>query len=171
MATRKTVEIKIPLIGETVSIEGTPEQVDGRTMKLDLTRILRGKSMEGIFVISSKNLEAHPKKLNLLNFHIRRLIRKGTNYIEDSFDAKCKDVTLRIKPFLITRKKVSRSIRKAIRDRAKEIILDFCKERESAEVFSEVVASKIQKDLSVALKKIYPLAVCEIRVLERKKQN
>jgi len=34
------------------------------------------------------------------------------------------------------------------------------------EVASEVMANKIQKELSLKLKKIYPLALCEIRVLE-----
>ena len=170
MAARKFSEIKIPLIGETIEIEGTAEQLEGRTMKLDLTRVLRGKSIEGIFVIDAKEMQAHPKKFTLLNFYIRRVMRKGTDYIEDSFACNCKDAVLRIKPFMITRKKVSRKIRKAIRDKAKEMIISDFTGKTANECFSEVVSSRILKELSSKLKKIYPLSVCEIRVLEKEKQ-
>jgi len=36
--------------------------------------------------------------------------------------------------------------------------------RTSKELFSEVMTNKLQKELSLKLKKIYPLALCEIRV-------
>ena len=106
MAAKKIVEIRIPLIEETIEVEGTAEQLEGRTIRLDLTRILNGKSIEGVFVINAKELIAYPRKLTLLNFYIRRVIRKGTDYIEDSFACKSKDALLRIKPFMIARRKV-----------------------------------------------------------------
>jgi ribosomal protein S3AE len=36
----------------------------------------------------------------------------------------------------------------------------------SLELFSDIMVGKIQKELSLKLKKIYPLALCEIRILE-----
>ncbi|MBS3090725.1 hypothetical protein J4433_03065 [Candidatus Pacearchaeota archaeon] len=170
MAAKKIVEIRIPLIEETIEVEGTAEQLEGRTIRLDLTRILNGKSIEGVFVINAKELIAYPRKLTLLNFYIRRVIRKGTDYIEDSFACKSKDALLRIKPFMIARRKVSRKIRKALRDKAKEIIISSCQDKSAEEIFSEVLSARIQKELASKLKKIYPLAVCEIRVIEKEKQ-
>ena len=94
------------------------------------------------------------------------MIRKGTNYVEDSFSTDCKDARIRIKPFLITRRKVSRAVRKALRNKAREELTNYVKEKNSEEIFNEIIRNQIQKQLSLKLKKIYPLSLCEIRVLE-----
>ena len=94
------------------------------------------------------------------------MVRKGTNYVEDSFSAKCKDETLRIKPFLITRRKVSRAVRKALREKAREELTNYVKDKKSEDVFNDVMQNQLQKPLSLKLKKIYPLSLCEIRILQ-----
>jgi ribosomal protein S3AE len=99
-------------------------------------------------------------------YFLKRMVRKGTNYVEDSFSAKCEDAQMRIKPFLVTRRKVSRKVRKALRDKAREEIIDYIKNKKSAELFDEIAKNTLQKPLSIKLKKIYPLSLCEIRVLK-----
>ena len=111
-----------------------------------------------------------PKKVELMPYFLRRMVRKGTNYVEDSFDAECKDAKLRIKPLLVTRRKVSRAIRKELRNKMKEELTDYVKNKESEQLFDEVLKSQIQKVLSLRLKKVYPLALCEIRILESKEK-
>lgn len=101
------------------------------------------------------------------------MVRKGTNYVEDSFSAECKDAFVRIKPFLITRKKVSRAVRKALREKAKEELINYVKGKSAEILFDELLKNSIQKFLSLKLKKIYPLSFCEIRIfkLERLKDE
>ena len=93
-------------------------------------------------------------------------MRKGTDYAEDSFEAECHDHTTIIKTLLITRRRVSRSVLKALREEARKFILSYVKTRKAEELFSEIMTNKLQKQLSLKLKKIYPLALCEIRVFK-----
>jgi len=93
------------------------------------------------------------------------MMRKGTNYVEDSFLAQCKDNQMRIKPFLITRRKVSRAVRKALRNKAKEELIKYTETKTSDELFEDLMRNTIQRELSLRLKKVYPLSLCEIRML------
>ncbi len=169
MVAKKSTEIKIPLLGTSINAEGNTEEFEGKTIKMDLTRMLKGRSIEVVFVVNSKELKAYPKKLSLLTFYIIRLMKKGINYVEDSFSCKSKDANLKVKPFLITRKKVSRRIRKALREKAKEFIINYCQDKSAEEIFYDAISAKLQKELAAKLKKIYPLSVCEIRVMEKEK--
>ena len=90
--------------------------------------------------------------------------------MEDSFSVNCKDAQLRVKPFLITRRKVSRAVRKALRVKAKEELIEYIKDKTSEILFDDLVKNKLQKPLSLKLKKIYPLSLCEIRVFELEKE-
>ncbi len=166
---KKFLPVKIPLLNLEKEILGTNiESLNNKTIKIDLTRSLRGKSLGIIFLVNSdkEKATAVPKKLNLMGFFIRRMIRKGTDYVECSFSAECKNKILKIKPFMITRKKVSRRVRKALRNASKNYIKDYIKNKLVGEIFSDIISNKLQKNLSLKMKKIYPLSLCEIRVLE-----
>lgn len=97
------------------------------------------------------------------------MMRKGTDYVEDSFSVKCKDSELKIKPILITRRKVSKAVRNALRTKAKQEIEDYLKTKTAETIFEDVLRNKIQKELSLKLKKVYPLSLCEIRALKVEK--
>ena len=168
---KKFFEVEIPLIGEEIELLAYEmQELEGKNVKLDLTRILRGKGTElkAKIKIEGNKATAIPQSLTVLPYYIRRAVRKGTNYIEDSFIVDCKDEQIIIKPFLVTRKKVSRQVRKALRERAKEEIINYVKDKEAEELFEDLLKNKFQKPLSLILKKIYPLSLCEIRVLEIK---
>jgi ribosomal protein S3AE len=94
------------------------------------------------------------------------MIRKGSDYIEDSFIVECKDAKATIKPYMITRNKISRAVRAEIRNEVKKYIESYAKARTIKEIMSDIISNKIQKELSLKSKKIYPLALCEIRVFE-----
>jgi len=171
---KKFFEIDIPLTGDKFeSYANSPEELKGRSIKIDLTRKLKGKSVDVVFSTALENgkLVAHPKKITLLPFFIRHMLHKGSSYVEDSFNAETKDAKVVIKPFLITRKKVSRAVRKTLRNSAKNWILDYLKEKTSFQVFDEILTGQLQKPLSQKLKKVYPLAICEIRVFEIKNSS
>jgi ribosomal protein S3AE len=170
---KKFFDVEIPIISKQTQMQAyeIPE-LNGRLMKYDLTRILRGKSIMLTLKVKVEGNGATtiPTKLVLMPYFLRRMIRKGTNYVEDSFSAECQDAKLRIKPLLVTRKKVSRAVRNALRVKAREELINYVKDKPSTELFNQVLNNQIQKPLSMKLKKIYPLALCEIRVLESKEK-
>lgn len=166
---KKFFEVKMPLTNSQVHLYGKSiEEMDNSVIKLDLTRNLRGKNLEMRAKVVNNNgvLEGKPLSMQLIGSYTHRAARKGTDYVEDSFETDCKDAKIRIKPFLITRKHVSRSVRNALREMTKKHLESYAKVRTMEELFSEIMSNKIQKELSFKLKKIYPLALCEIRMIE-----
>ena len=171
MAERKRfINVEIPILETTIQVLGTLENLDKKTIKLDLTRQLRGKGLEIVLRIFNHDgkLIAVPKKLELMKAYIRRMMRKRADYVEDSFVAQCADIKTTIKPFLITRKRVSRAVRKNLRNTAKEFILDYVKDKTYNELAEEVLEGIFQKAMLPKLKKVYPLSFCEFRIFETK---
>ncbi|MEK6928084.1 MAG: hypothetical protein AABX11_06655 [Nanoarchaeota archaeon] len=173
--TRKKVmnqffEVKAPLTSAKISLYGASMQaIAGRRVRIDLSRNLRGKNLELCMKvkIEGEGLVAEPFALNLFSSYIRRMMRSGSDYVEDSFKASCKDEDYVVKPFFLTRKKVSRAIRAAIRDGARDYLTAYMTSRTGIELFSDIISGKIQRELSLKLKKVYPLAFCDIRIFER----
>lgn len=169
---KKFHEIDIPILNEKLeAFIGGHDEINGKTIRFDLTRKLKGKSVDLILKIEAtkEKAVAYPKKLILLPFFIKHMIHSGISYVEDSFSAETREDVVIVKPFLITRKKVSRAVRNALRNSTKNWIIDYLKEKTTEEIFSEALSNQLQKSLSIKLKKIYPLAICEIRILEVKK--
>ncbi|PIN94007.1 hypothetical protein COU54_00850 [Candidatus Pacearchaeota archaeon CG10_big_fil_rev_8_21_14_0_10_31_24] len=167
-------DVKAPMTSAKISLYASSEQeIVGKVVTLDLTKSLRGKAFEMKLKVEmvDNELVAEPVSLWLSGSYIRRMVRKGTDYVEDSFVASCKDADVIIKPFLITRNKVSRAVRHALRKTARDYVEKYLTTRTSKELFSEITANKLQKELSLKLKKVYPLALCEIRVFEIKNKR
>ncbi len=168
---KKFFEVDIPLLGDKYELFAyLQEDLDKKTIKIDMARRLKGKSLDLIFRIKLQEgkLAAEPKKLILLPFFIKHMLRKGISYVEDSFAAETKESKIIVKPFLITRKKVSRAVRKTLRNSGRNWIMDYAKTKTSSELFEDILSGQLQKALGIKLKKIYPLALCEIRMLEIK---
>lgn len=166
---KRFYDVEIPLIDkETQLRDYEKESLNGKFLTYDLTRYLRGKNSVLVFKIKADKDRAiaSPRSLRLLPSFLRRMVRKGTNYVEDSFFADCKNAKVRIKPFIITRRKVSCAVRKALRDKAREELVNYVKKKSVGELFDDILKNNLQKTLSLKLKKIYPLSLCEIRVLK-----
>lgn len=170
---KKFFDVEIPVIKSKIKLLAySIEELNNRNIKLDLTRVMRGQGVEAVFKLKvNGNAVASPIKFLVLSSFISRMMRKSVSYVEDSFSAECSNCYLRIKPFLITRKKVTRAVRKALRDEARKYIQDYAKDKEKDEIFSDLINSKLQRSLSLKLKKIYPLAFCEIRHLSLEKEK
>ena len=171
---KKFFDVEIPILKKLTQLYAyNIEELEGRIIKYDLTRFLRGKN--ALFISKVKIIKDQatsiPKEFIILQTFIRKIVRKGTNYVEDSFLAQCKDAQLKIKPFLVTRRKVSRAVRKALRNKAREEIIEYVKDKTSETIFKDLLKNQLQKPLSLKLKKIYPLSVCEIRVLKVEKDE
>jgi ribosomal protein S3AE len=169
---KKFFDVEMPLINKQTQLLGYDiSELDGKFIKYDLTRILRGKSILIQFKVSVKDnkIIALPRGIVLMPYFLRRMIRKGTDYVEDSFLAESKDASLNIKPFLITRRKVSKRVRRGLRDKTREEIKRYIKDKTSERIFEEILKNKMQKELSQILKKIYPLSLCEIKSMDIEK--
>ncbi len=166
---KKFQDVEIPLVRLRIELIGDSiEEIKDKTIKLDLTRQLRGKNIEVVFktYIEKEKLIARPIKIILAPYFIRRIIRKRISYVEDSFLTPSQESMLKIKPFLITRKRVSRAVRKTLRNKARNWLEDYISQKTNNEIFNDLISNKLQRPLSLILKKTYPLSFCEIRHLE-----
>lgn len=171
---KRFFNVEIPLINkETQVIAYEIEDLNGVHIKYDLTRMLRGKSMllQSKIKVEEEKAKAYPKQIQLMPFYLVKMMRKGTNYVEDSFSTESKDSVIRIKPFLITRRKVSRAVRNALRKKCREELIEYLKDKTSEEIFQDILRNNLQKSLSFKLKKIYPLSLCEIKNLRIEKEK
>lgn len=166
---RKFIQVDIPMLNTKIELIGDAvKDIENKTIKFDLTRQLKGKSVEGDFRIQIKDNKAiaQPFRLKLMSYFIRRMIRKRISYVEDSLHMPSQESMLIVKPFLITRKRVSRAVRKTLRNKCKNWLEDYISQKTNEEIFTEILSNRMQKSLSLILKKTYPLSLCEIRMLQ-----
>jgi len=106
MATKKGTkkeffEVVTPVTSTKISLyAAAPEELNGKVVTIDLTRSLRGKSfiMKMRVKAEGEKLTAEPMGLELAGSYIRRMFRKGADYVEDSFEMECRDGKAIIKP-------------------------------------------------------------------------
>ncbi|MEM2933031.1 MAG: hypothetical protein QW622_02390 [Candidatus Pacearchaeota archaeon] len=161
------IKKKIPIIGVDLA------NIENKTILYDMTRELKGKMAEAKFKvkIKDKNPCGEIVYFGLVQNYVRRLVRKGTSPVEDSFFAVSKDgVRLQVKPLFVTRKKVVRNIRKKIRERGRELIIKLIENNNKDIIFDSIINYVWQKQILTELKKIYPLLICEIRRIEVKQK-
>lgn len=166
---KKFFEVPVPLTATKVKLyAANAEELDNKIVTLDMTKSLKGKNVELKARVSHKEgkTESELISLVLLPSYIRRIMRRGIDYVEDSFKTSCKDAEMIIKPFMITRNHVSRTVRKEIRNTARKFLESHARIKTSRELFSEIMTNKLQKAISLRVKKVYPLAFCEIRWIE-----
>ena len=171
MAERKRyIDVKVPILNSTMRVLGTAENLHNKTIKLDLTRKLRGKGLIIKLKIFNRegNLVAIPNNMELIKSYVRRIMRKRTDYVEDSFHARCSDIRVIVKPLLITRKKVSKAVRKNLRNTTREFIIEYIKEKSYIEVCNDILDETLKRAMLPKLKKVYPLSFSDIRMFETK---
>ena len=171
---KRFFEVEIPLINKTTELQAyAPEDLNKRIIRYDLTRALKGKSilLQLEVKVEGEKITTIPIKTQVMPYFLKKMVRKGTNYVEDSFSTPCQDGQIRIKPFLVTRRKVSKKVRKALREKAHEELVNYAKDKKIETIFEDLLKNSIQKPLSLKLKKIYPLSFCEIRILKVEKNG
>jgi len=164
-------EFNNKVIGETLA--GEPKELVGRNVNINLMNLLDDYKKQGVnikFKVEAINDDNGVCKLvgyEILKSHSRRMVRKGTDKMDDSFVAESKDgVKFRIKPVVVTRHRVSVATISDIRKKCRNFISEKIKEMDCQSVFDSVIQSKIQKDLRHDLLKLCPVGACDIRSLE-----
>jgi ribosomal protein S3AE len=170
---KKFFDAEIPIISKTTHLIAFDiKELEGRTITYDLTRMLKGKNtlLKTKVFLEDDKATSKPIGLTVLPAFMKRMARKGTNYVEESFDIESQDAQIRIKPFLVTRRKVSRAVRNALRTKMKEELINYFASKDTKTIFEEILKNALQKELSLKLKKIYPLSLCEIRDIRVNKE-
>lgn len=160
------------VVGETLTAE--PQNLIGRNVRVNLMSVLNDPKKQNIqltFKIKSvrdKNAVTEIISYELLPSYAKRLVRKGRNKIEDSFVVETKDKTkIRVKPVMVTRTKTQRSKQTRVRNIAREFITERAKAQDITEIIHEVVSTKLQRELRDHIKKIYPLAMLEFKMIKK----
>lgn len=159
-------------IGET--IVGDPSKVIGKLVEANvgfLNNDMRRQHMK--LKLRIKEIKNNIANTEIVSYytvkaHIKRSMRKGRSKVEDSFVVECRDKTkVRIKPFLVTRYKTKRSVLTDLKKSLKEFILNYCKRLSFEELIRSVIINGLQRDIKKGLKKIFPIAFSEIKILKR----
>ncbi|MBS3072557.1 hypothetical protein J4477_01860 [Candidatus Pacearchaeota archaeon] len=163
---KKFFPVEVPILNTEINLFGGEiEDLNNRYVKLDLTNQLKGKAMEIKLKTSVENnkVSASPVQIQLLGYYVRRAVRKGTDYSEDSFITQIKDKRVKIKLLLVTRKRVTKKVLNGLRKSAKEEMIEYVKEKKFEDLLLEIINGKVQREINIKLKRIYPLSLCEIR--------
>ncbi len=158
---------EVPL-GETPAYEAS--QVIGRRVEWNLALLtgnFRFQNAKVIFrIVRVQGTKAHTEleAYELYEAYIRRIVRRGTDRIDDSFVVKTRDgIEVRVKPLVITAYNTTRSKRKAIRKKFREIIENVAKELDYYDFMRKILFQELQNEARPILHKIYPVDKVEIR--------
>ncbi|MCX8147594.1 MAG: hypothetical protein N3D84_03955 [Candidatus Woesearchaeota archaeon] len=164
------------VIGETAAL--SPNILIGRTASINLfllTRDIKKQNINIVFEITKvqgDNAYTKVKKYEMDNASIKRLVRKGKSRIDDSFVCETADKNkVKVKPLFIPISVVKKSIATSLRKAAREFFLSNISKCNSDLLVQNVVNHKMQDDVKNVLNKIYPLKVCEIRMLAFEKKG
>src|SRR3989338_1626046 len=106
---------------------------------------------------------------------VKRFVRRNSEKMDLSFACETADnVSLRVKPLVITKADVKGSIAAKMRNSIVQHLIKAIKKMTYSEVINEVITHKLQASMKETFNKMYPLKVCEIRYLgieQREKQQ
>lgn len=159
-------------IGETAVLE--PKTLLNKKISVNLMSLsgdVKRQSVNVVFRIQDvKDSEALAEVVSygLMQSYVRRVVRKGSSKLDDSFVCESKDnIKLRFKPLLQTRFKACNKTLKDIRKKTRALLTDGVKKQDYTEVMSKVISNELQKSIMDGIKKIYPISFCGFRVVER----
>ena len=96
--------------------------------------------------------------------YVKRLIRRGRTKVEDSIALKTKEgKIIRIKPLIITRGNTNKRVAHALREEARDFLSKYVSKQVFEQIIEDIVNNKLQRDMVLVLKKIYPIKMCVIR--------
>jgi len=164
-------EFRSRKVGETLAVE--PNEVVGRKLRLNLSSLVDEFRRQGVNVqfkvvsVTDNSAVCETVGYGLVRSYVRRIVRKGSSKMDDSFVVVSKDSKkFKIKPIVVTKHKINDSSLTSLRKKASEFIVQKVGELNSVEVFEAVVRGKLQKELRSGLMKICPIGACEVRALE-----
>jgi len=159
------------VLGETFVAE--PEAAVGRVIHANLKIItdnLRDQNAYLTFKINAfvgKNLQTEVSGFYLTPPSIRKIMRRNTSRIDESFVVTTKDSkNIRIKPIAVTIHKTVRSIESALRETMKNTVAREAAESTFIEFIQRLITHQLQNTVKKRLTKVYPLRAFDIKNAE-----
>lgn len=160
------------------SLVHSPENLMNKSISVNLMNLtgdIRSQNINiGFKVLGIKNGQGMTDvwSYKLIPAHVKRIVRRKQDKIEDSFTIKTKDnIKLRIKPLILTLNKTSGAVRAELRRTMKNALAQTFESYTYEDVLRQILMRKLQFNISRELKKITPVKTCELRILERLSQK
>ena len=160
------------VIGETTCKD--KESLIGRVVSYNLGLLTRDVKLQNVKVgfkinkVEDNNALTEIIKYELINSYIKRVVRVGRSKLDESFVVESKDkIRLRIKVLVLTKNIVQRGVLKHMRKKIKDYFSNLVSKEEYENFIIDLISHKAQVDLRKELNKIYPIAVCEVRMMIR----
>jgi len=96
--------------------------------------------------------------------HVRRQVRRYRGKVDDVVDVVTTDgYLIRVKPLIITQKRVQTSVKSDIRNKARDIIVTSAAKMTYSQIQTSMLGGDLEKAIENAVKSIYPVRTCVIR--------
>jgi ribosomal protein S3AE len=163
-------------VGE--SYLASPESAVGRVLKINLRDITGNVRDQNVYLgFQISGVDGTTLKTSLISYqivptHIKRIVRKNIDRLDDVMTLKTKDgASVILKSLTITIHKTQRSTRSAVRKLLQELFQEELEKADFDTFVSNLVSYKIQSTIKKRLAKIYPLKEVAVRVLTLKRKN
>ena len=158
------------LLGESLAYQ--PQDLFGRYIGANLMNLTGDLKKQHITIkfkiqeFKDNKLYADPVAIIISPSAIKRHVRRGKDRLDDSFLLITKDnVTLRVKPLIITKTNTKSSILKLIRKVCYQALAAYFKKSDVETIFKDAMMLKLQSTVRGNITKIYPLRLFEIKYL------
>ena len=155
-------------VGETLVAE--PNEMLNKTIVVNLMDLTKSIKLQNVNIKFKVNeIKENDAFTTVVEYEmnpssIRRLVRRNIEKLDDSFIVSTSDGKyVRVKPLVITRSATKDSITSVMRKEIRNVIIKECSTRTYEAFVKDVVAGKIQAELSQRLNKIYPVRIVAIR--------
>jgi small subunit ribosomal protein S3Ae len=164
------------VIGETL-VEDTKHMV-GKTIQLSLMNLTGDMKRQNVNITFAVETIVEGKgQCKVIGYDIaptsiKRLVRRGRMRVDTSFICQSKDgVKVRIKPFLLTAHETNKSILTALRKYATAFVATYASKNDYDAIIKDIVSGRLQMGIKEAVHTIYPIRICEIRMLTLEKES
>lgn len=145
----------------------------GKTAKVNLMYITGNVKNQNVRLtfsvteVSSGLATTEVKVYEQIPYYLGRLVRQGSDLVEDSFETQTKDGrVIRVKPFIVTKQNTSGLILSQIRKEARDLIEKEVGESTLDEFMNAVIGGRVQLTYRNELRKLMPLKAFEFRKVE-----
>lgn len=158
------------VVGQTLAAE--PKQLVDRVLKIPLPDIGVESNKFYLKICMRVTSVEGTKALTKFTGHdctaerIYRMVQRYSRRVDCIQDVQAKDGKLRVKTVLIIPRRVSTSVKDAVRARLKETIQQLVPGMTIEEFIKSVISDKLQLAIKDACKTIYPAGMVEIRKSE-----
>jgi len=160
------------IIGETTVLE--PKMVIGKKVTTNAMALLGDPkkqhinlSFEAVSLEGNTTAKCDLVGLTIIPSSLKRFIKRNKDKIDDSYMMKTKDEKIiRIKPFIITNSNTNQSVHAQLRRRVYALLVKEAEANTFENLVADILSMRVQKSLRDGLNKIFPVRICEIRIVQ-----